>query len=783
VTKKEKKKDNTLYPIREPTNKTKKFATIDVEAQSWIEYVVGGIFDGKEYYQTKYVDQLLTRCFKIAKERNITDFFAHFGGKYDFLFFLKESIINQQFTIKNIIPRGSGILQFDLEMNCDFCLANDLDYYQDMITFRDSSALLPFSLESACESFKVENVKTYFDYNFVKHSYDNIDYFKDIYLNEDYEIYHHGITISKWEWITYETITTHSDVLNPINYMDGWDYFHGNELIKSKKEGSIAEVIIVDENFSGDIVIERRRRDHVIKVIPKDYRKENITYKIYSDKKAEFMHKIYNRKDLLGYLDMDLKALHECLTKFYNWDLVKYVGPSTTVAGQALKVLRKFLKKPLFSIVNPNESRSHLDEFCRKGYFGGRTEIFRPLYQDKKGDKTLFCFDVNSLYPTEMFRNTFPNKFKGWRFTKEDFDKEEFGYWSCDVEVPKDTYFPVLGVEHKDEENNKKFIFPTGKFSGVWPSVELKYALSQGTKITKIHRGAVFETGDDFFKEFVDVLYNMRLKAKEEGDAVGDIMCKLLLNSCYGKFGVDVFDKENLVLCEDGEFDVQYEIPLGNDIFACLTTVSVKLEKTFNNVAVAGWVTALARVHLHKLFIQAGEKFVFNCDTDSVFTTKKLKTGSGLGALKLEYASEEAVFLLPKTYYIGEGEKEGRNGMENFMKKVVMKGFDKKKIQGFEFSDFSAALEGDLRKLKITEMPKVATFKTAIRYGELLMMKNDPATLKNIHERKEREYLARTGKKKRYVKDEYKLSERAIKSSYNKRIIIKEGWDTRPIHI
>ena len=112
-----------------------------------------------------------------------------------------------------------------------------------------------------------------------------------------------------------------------------------------------------------------------------------------------------------------------------------------------------------------------------------------------------------------------------------------------------------------------------------------------------------------------------------------------------------------------------------------------------------------------------------------------------------------------------------------------MKGFDRKKTQAFNLEDFTSALEGDLRLLRMDEQPKVATFKTALRYGELLMMKNDPVTLKAIHERKEQEYLTKTGKKKKYVREEYKMSERAIKSSYNKRIIIKEGWDTKPIHL
>jgi hypothetical protein len=751
MTKKKASQDgNTLFPITKESDRKRKFAIIDVEAQNWIEFVVAGIFDGKNFFHTKYLTNLMLECFRISTFQDISEFFAHFGGKYDFLFFLKEAILNSQFKLLNIIPRGSGILQFDLEMDADFCLSNDLEYFQGKITFRDSSALLPFSLESACKSFGVKNAKTYFDYNFVAHSYKNEDYFPIIMKKEAYEIYYDGKMISTWE----EVETT---------YMQ-----------EKFEDDGYGESIQLE-----DVEMTKKVWKQVFCNRPKDYDKSKVTYKILTDKKSDWLHKIYNRQDILDYLEMDLKALHECLTKFYEWELVAKVGGSTTIAGQALKVLRWFLKKPLFSIVQPSDTQSHLDEFVRAGYFGGRTEIFKPLYQAKTEKEKIYCYDVNSLYPTVMARNSFPNKFKKWAMTWEDFENEEFGYWKCDVEVPEDCYFPVLGVSHTDKQKNTRFIFPTGKFSGTWPACELKYAISQGTKIINLEIGAIFHDGGDFFKPFIDYLYEKRLQAKRDKDAVGDIMCKLLMNSCYGKTGIDVFGKENLVLCEDGEFNVDFEIPLGDDLFACLKPVVVKLEKTFNNVAIAGWVTALARIHLHKILMKAGKGNVYYSDTDSAYCTKILPTGKALGDLKEEYSAKEAVFILPKTYYIGDGEQDG----ETFDKKVTMKGFDKKKTQAFNLEDFTSALEGDLRLLRMDEQPKVATFKTALRYGELLMMKNDPVTLKAIHERKEQEYLTKHGKKKKYVREEYKMSERAIKSSYNKRIIIKEGWDTKPIHI
>lgn len=756
---------NDLMPLTEESTIVKRFATIDVEAQAWINYVVGGIYDGEEFYQTKYLTSLISQCFTISKRKGISDFYAHFGGKYDFLFFLQEAILNNQYKILNIIPRGSGILQFEVEMDRNHCRENDLDYIKGKIVFRDSSALLPFSLAAACDSFNVPTVKTYFDYNFVEHSYKNIDYLPDIWERCDYEIYYEKIitddygnevvtyshTISQWyEWVDEEEYESDVTDLEGITY--------GTEILTRKV----------------------KKYHHCIEDCPDDYEVSKVRYRITSDKKADFLHKIYNRADIIEYLRIDLVALHECLTRFYDWDLVKKVGPASTVAGQALRVLRWFLKDPLISIVRPDETESQLDRFVRRGYFGGRTEIFRPLYQAENEGDRIACYDFNSLYPTVM-RNAMPNRFKKWSTEESDFEKEEFAFWECDVEVPADCYYPVLGTEYIDEKKNKRFIFPTGKFSGVWPANELKYAITQGTKITKFRMGAIFESGGEFFTPFINTLYQMRLDAKAKGDPVGDVMCKLLMNSCYGKTGIDVFDKENLIVADEGTaYDVGFEIQLDTNLYASLVPIKVKLDKSFNNVAIAAWVTALARIKLHKAIASAGIGNVYYCDTDSVFTSKELPTGKQLGDLKEEYVAKDAVFLLPKTYIINQGiDEKGKK----FNKKVTMKGFDKKKVANFQLEDFQNALEGDLKALRTEEVPRVATFKTALQYGEFLMLKNDPATMKRLHEKMERQHFERTGKRKRIVREEYKLSERAIKSSYNKRVIIKEGWDTKPVHI
>jgi hypothetical protein len=173
---------------------------------------------------------------------------------------------------------------------------------------------------------------------------------------------------------------------------------------------------------------------------------------------------------------------------------------------------------------------------------------------------------------------------------------------------------------------------------------------------------------------------------------------------------------------------------------------------------------------------EVGEENVYYCDTDSLFTDKPMKLGKELGAMKLEYKCESACFLLPKTY-VNEGIIEDDGHIKPM--KLTMKGFDYKNIRNaFTMNDFLDYLNGEIGNISVTEKPKFATFKTALRMGEFVTMKNDPEIKKVVDEKREAAHLKRTGKKKKYLKSEYKVSVRKLQGYYTKRKITKGGFDT-----
>lgn len=452
--------------------------------------------------------------------------------------------------------------------------------------------------------------------------------------------------------------------------------------------------------------------------------------------------------DIIEYLKDDCRGLYEVLERFYNWPLIQFSGPSVTMASQALKVFRTFMEKPIYPL-----SKS-ADEFVRRAYFGGRTEIFKP-YFESDGKQMLKAWDVNSLYPSVMMDFAYPGNMDSFTY---DYDPKAFGFFEAEVEVPDDMYVPPLGTiievptEVKDNKgrvkvvSSKKFVFPTGRFSGYWSTKELEYARSVGVKIRKTGKGVIFKSAGFLFKDYIEQLYKMRLDAKKKGDGVTDILAKLLMNSTYGRFGLNT-ERESLVI-DSGQEGVipDLEMKLGKGKVFRLAREPKELN-TFTNVGISAWVTSLARIRMHEFYMKCGENLWYT-DTDSLYTTKSFKDSGKLGELKFEGEFKKACFLLPKTYAL-----ESENEKHELVKKITMKGFDRKKIANFTVDDFLTALEGDMRLISAKQPEKFSTFRTAMRKGKFLAMMEE--------------------------------SDRTLKTKYDKRRIVKtrNGYDTIPLHI
>ena len=151
------------------------------------------------------------------------------------------------------------------------------------------------------------------------------------------------------------------------------------------------------------------------------------------------------------------------------------------------------------------------------------------MYKPK--GENLYDVDVNSLYPFTALK-----EYPGLNCTYiENLDKglsidSLFGFFYAEVET-NDQYFGLLPVK-----TNEGLVFPQGKFSGIWFSEEIKFALMNNYKI-KILYGVNFDKINSPFKEYVENLYNKKIDA----EGANRIIIKSLLNNLIGRFGLNIY--------------------------------------------------------------------------------------------------------------------------------------------------------------------------------------------------------------------------------------------------
>lgn len=248
------------------------------------------------------------------------------------------------------------------------------------------------------------------------------------------------------------------------------------------------------------------------------------------------------------------------------------------------------------------------DAFIRNSYYGGATDIYECYAKD------LHYYDVNSLYPHAMCK---PMPFevleKGKNLPLNRLDNF-FGFLEVDIECPDNMERPVLPYRL-----NGRTIYPTGLFTGIYFSEELKKVIPLGYKILKIHRYIKFSQ-KLIFNEYINTMYKIKM------NSVGPErwISKLLQNSLYGIFGrrmelikTIVIPRKELIYYVSTSI-IKTIIPIDPDKYILLVVdnlhytlikklnVHLKVDVSNNNnfkiiqinVALASAITSYARIHM-----------------------------------------------------------------------------------------------------------------------------------------------------------------------------------------
>lgn len=322
--------------------------------------------------------------------------------------------------------------------------------------------------------------------------------------------------------------------------------------------------------------------------------------------------------------------------------------------------------------------------WLRKGYYGGRTEIFAAhmegpilrtgaghikyhLFKDEdkneliwKGNEgdlrrmeakhqivicreaTIKGYDINSMYPFCM-KHDYPE------YLMEDpqLNKAQ-GMAEVTISVPHHVF--VAPLPYRTEEDT--LWYPVGVFRGTWTYDEIRYAEKLGSTVIKVHAAYGCNTLVRPFDEFIDTLYAKRKASSNEAER---LFLKVLMNSLYGKIAsksqvTRTVSRHTLL---NAKVDRLSEVKWINHQRGLLDYFTPP--PPYVNVCWGAMITANARLLLTRYLAKVPPEKLAYCDTDSLYANDiVLPESNELGGMKLERKAKVMDVVQPKAYRLDE---------------------------------------------------------------------------------------------------------------------------------
>jgi hypothetical protein len=394
----------------------------------------------------------------------------------------------------------------------------------------------------------------------------------------------------------------------------------------------------------------------------------SMDYIVYKHKIKEIYYKNdWNlREEITHYCEQDVIILYKIIKIFNEKIYLLFrinILKCTTLSSLAFTIFRSnFLsedtKIPLIT--------GDMFNFFKKGYTGGSVDVYRATGEN------IHRYDVNSLYPFVMTNFPMPVGnpifFEGDILSNNNKNVNPFGIFEVNIQTPSNLNVPLLQTRIKTIDGYKT-ISPLGSWTGVYSSTELFNSLKYGYKF-KILRGYLFKEGY-IFGDFVDYFY--KLKEKSFKNTPDYLISKLILNSLFGRLGMNPEMENHLILNSEealnyyNKYNITNTIDLknGKELISFFLDVSENgvrdTVKSVNiSIPISLSVTAAARVYM-SFFKNMNNHKIYYTDTDSIDIDKELDpkyVGTELGKFKLENIFTKVLFLAPKVY--GGITKEGK---------------------------------------------------------------------------------------------------------------------------
>lgn len=301
-----------------------------------------------------------------------------------------------------------------------------------------------------------------------------------------------------------------------------------------------------------------------------------------------------------------------------------------TISATALEKIKielsHFYKTHLLNQFNEEEVK-----FIHKGYHGGMVMANKkylniPIYED------CYKYDVNSMYPYIMsLRLPY-----GGCTEQGDVSLHQIFIGRA---ILKKGYQPYLGVatylSKKYLNTIENMTFTMWDFE--WEHVQTVYNISYA----QIVSSKSFKT-EAWAKNFVNRNYTLRKSLGK--DTAENYVAKIIMNAVYGKMA-------------EKPHDLQYHLSVNAEGTYDWTLNHIDNSKSKSYVAGGAYITAMARVKLHKAITENRDNFLY-ADTDSIITIGEAKgleiDPNTLGAWKFEGKTNEFITRGAKAYYFNK---------------------------------------------------------------------------------------------------------------------------------
>lgn len=322
----------------------------------------------------------------------------------------------------------------------------------------------------------------------------------------------------------------------------------------------------------------------------------------------DFEQESYDPENALhrAYLTRDVDGLLTSVTRL--WDIVRDAfdcWPRWTLGSTAIRAWQQTIPEQI--VFWP--MRRECEDYCRLGYFGGLT--FMRWY----GERTdVSAADINAMYPSVMRDFRFPVGTP--RFT-HNYERNRLGIWHVRCHVPTSIALPILPMRHKSGVR-----WPHGEFETYCTSPEIDYARELGCKV-EVLAGYVWPDSQYLFVDFVDRAEALRKPYTDAPDDPMSFMVKILQNALYGKFGAKREGEDTVVTDDYMWAQAEGYVPATNgrtgESIPSVWTRPSYIDSSYIQPHWAAFVTAYARIRLHKLVMSIGVDKVFYGDTDSAW--------------------------------------------------------------------------------------------------------------------------------------------------------------------